>query len=113
MGFREKLARLPPMSIVAGSFAAPAPPAVLDDLRERIARIIARAPPRPPRADPSASELPFVVQRTASGPLYLRRARAAFGSRVGRAPLVAARDADPAILALLALDPAIASCAPR
>jgi hypothetical protein len=137
--FAAKLARLPPMP-GAGAGAAetardpeprpalrpvPDPPAqpvaspaaptrpTLDQLRERIARIVGRAPPPAPRADPSRGELPFVVEHTPSGPLYVRRVRALPAARVGRAPLVAARDADPAMLALLALDPALDGCDPR
>jgi hypothetical protein len=128
--FLTKLARLP-----ASISGAPAPPAAsvpdlvvdvapapiveasgrpsLDDLRDRIARIVARDVPPPPRADPTRGELPFVVQQTKSGPLYLHRARSTLGARVGRAPLCAALHADPAMLALLALDPVLAGCDPR
>jgi len=129
--FLTKLARLPAsiagavpatLSSPAPSVAAPAPSVVasapgarptLDELRDRIARIVARDVPPTPRADPTRGELPFVVQRTASGPLYLHRARSSVGARVGRAPLCAAIHADPAMLALLALDPALAGCDPR
>ena len=85
----------------------------LDELRDRIARIVARDVPPPPRADPTRGELPFVLQHTPTGPLYLHRARSALGARVGRAPLYAAVHADPAMLALLALDPVLAGCDPR
>jgi hypothetical protein len=85
----------------------------LDELRDRIARIVARDVPPPPRADPTRGELPFVLQHTPTGPLYLHRARSALGARVGRAPLYAALHADPAMLALLALDPVLAGCDPR
>src|SRR6185295_14766780 len=85
----------------------------LDELRDRIARIIGRAPAAPPRADPARGELPFVVEHTEHGPLYVHRARVLPAARVGRAPLVAARDADAAMLALLALDPALSACDPR
>ena len=130
--FLTKLARLPASIAGAAPVAASSPalqviapevtPAAapvatarpsLDDLRDRIARIVARDVPPPLRADPTRGELPFVVQRTASGPLYLHRARSPLGARVGRAPLYAALHADPAMLALLALDPAIAGCDPR
>jgi hypothetical protein len=117
--FQSKLARLPPLRGAAVSEAAiplaPAPSGrpSLDDLRDRIARIIARAPAAPPRADPARGELPFVVEHTELGPLYVHRARALPAARVGRAPLVAARDADAAMLALLALDPALSACDPR
>ncbi|WP_437760267.1 ribonuclease H-like domain-containing protein [Sorangium sp. So ce1389] len=82
----------------------------LDELRERISRIVARGAPPTPRADPARGELPFHVEQTPGGPLYVSRTRSLAAARVGRAPLVAARDADPAMLALLALDPALAGC---
>lgn len=82
----------------------------LDELRDRIARIIARAPVAPPRANPAGGELPFFVEHTEHGPRYVRRVRALPAARVGRVPLVSARDADPAMLALLALDPELAGC---
>jgi hypothetical protein len=85
----------------------------LDELRDRIARIVGRAPAPAPRADPSHGELPFVREHTPHGPLYVRRERAVPAARVGRVPLVAARDADAALLALLALDPALSGCDPR
>ena len=92
--------------------AAPNKPS-LDELRARIAALVGHRDPPRPRPDPSAGELPFFVERTASGPLYVRRVRAAPAGRVGRAPLVAARDADPGTLGLLALDPALSTCDPR
>jgi len=131
--FLSKLGRLPPMA----GHESPNPPASgpphrhppprelslpgtpaagrpsLDELRDRIARIVARAPVAAPRANPAGGELPFVVQHTDRGPLYLRRERAVPGARVGRVPLVGARDADQALLALLALDPSIAGCDPK
>ncbi|AUX22933.1 hypothetical protein SOCEGT47_034490 [Sorangium cellulosum] len=100
----------------AASSAPAAPPVAgdarpsLDELRDRISRIVARGAPIAPRADPARGELPFVVERTPGGPLYVSRTRSLAAARVGRAPLVAARDADPAMLALLALDPALAAC---
>jgi uncharacterized protein len=126
--FTAKLARLPPMPGIGDASAASADPAPrpasprdpapsprpsLDQLRERIARIIGRTPVPAPRADPSGGELPFMVEHTAAGPLYVRRVRALPAARVGRVPLVGARDADPAMLALLALDPALDGCDPR
>ncbi|WP_437339006.1 ribonuclease H-like domain-containing protein [Sorangium sp. So ce394] len=90
----------------AGGGARPS----LDELRDRISRIVARGAPPTPRADPARGELPFHVEQTPGGPLYVSRTRSLAAARVGRAPLVAARDADPAMLALLALDPALAGC---
>lgn len=100
----------------AGAEAGPSPVAgkpSLDDLRARIAALVGHKEPPRPRSDPSATELPFVVERTACGPRYVRRVRAAPAARVGRAPLVAARDADPMTLGLLALDPSLGACDPR
>lgn len=88
--------------------AAPRPS--LDDLRDRIATILARGAPPTPRADPTRGELPFVLQQTERGPLYIHRARSGAAARVGRVPLIGARDAEAAMLALLALDPALAAC---
>ncbi|EYF02458.1 ribonuclease H-like domain-containing protein [Chondromyces apiculatus] len=82
----------------------------LDELRERIARIVGRGMPATPRADPTREELPFFLEQTEEGPLYTNRVRSLPAARVGRAPLVAARDAEGAMLALLALDPALAGC---
>jgi hypothetical protein len=92
---------------------APAAPPTLDELRTRIAGILARTPPPVPRADPTRGELPFMCEQTAHGPLYVRRLRSLPGARVGRVPLVGGRDADPAMLALLALDPTLAACGPK
>ncbi|MFT3764286.1 MAG: ribonuclease H-like domain-containing protein [Minicystis sp.] len=122
--FQSKLARLPSMP---GGRPAEAPPPAprapgvpaasarpsLDELRERIARIVAREPAPPPRANPAGGELPFAVEHTEHGPLYVRRERVVPAARVGRVPLVAARDADAAMLALLALDPGLEGCDPR
>lgn len=82
----------------------------LDDLRDRIATILARGAPPTPRADPTRGELPFVLQQTERGPLYIHRARSGAAARVGRVPLISARDAEAAMLALLALDPTLAAC---
>ncbi|MBK8257603.1 MAG: ribonuclease H-like domain-containing protein [Polyangiaceae bacterium] len=94
---------------------APAPPSKpsLDELRARIAALIGHREPLPKPADPSASELPFVVEQTPLGPRYVRRVRAAPAARVGRAPLHTARSADVYTLSLLALDPKIADCDPK
>ena len=92
--------------------AAPAKP-TLDELRARIAALVGHREPVRPRPDPSAGELPFFVEHTPVGPRYVRRVRAAPAARVGRAPLVAARTADPVTLGLLALDPVVGGCDPR
>ncbi len=125
--FQSKLGRLPPLAGAVPLAPSRQPPAraaavvgadgggrpSLDELRDRIARIVARSPPPAPRANPAGGELPFMVELTDRGPLYVRRERAVPGARVGRVPLVGARDADRALLALLALDPSLEGCDPR
>lgn len=124
--FASKLSRLPKMSgeaPVGIATSAPAPALepvnaaaalkskpTLDELRNRISRIVAKVSAPAPRPDPTAAELPFYLERTDLGPLHVRRERAVPAARVGRVPLVAARDAEPAMLSLLALDPNLASC---
>jgi uncharacterized protein len=128
--FHSKLARLPrgpsapsgaPVPAEAGSAGptcAPGAPVpldrgrVLEDLRDRIAHILARTGVAPQRADPSRGDLPFFLEHTDEGPLYVHRKRSGPAARVGRAALVSARFADPAMLALLALDPALSACDP-
>ncbi|HVY49140.1 MAG TPA: ribonuclease H-like domain-containing protein [Minicystis sp.] len=124
--FASKLARLAPVTAAGTSASAGRPretaavatapadrAAVLDELRDRIARIVGRAAPVRPKADPADGELPFAREETELGPRYVRRVRSGPAARVGRAPLVAARFADAAMLALLALDPKLAGCDPR
>jgi uncharacterized protein YprB with RNaseH-like and TPR domain len=114
VNLRSKLARLqmpvtshevPPQE---ASLASP-----LDDLRDRMRAILVRTAiaPRPPAAVDSP-ELPFVTHDTPRGPLHLRSYRLSAAHRMGRVSLLPARDANPELLALLALDPAIASCDP-
>ena len=106
---------------VVAAAAVPGRPS-LDELRDRIASIVARGNPREPRPDPSRSramvegalvELPFTRQDTPSGPLYIHRRRALPGQRIGTASIANAALADPAMLALLALDPTLAGCDPK
>lgn len=123
---KAKLLNLPPMGSALGAPAAaihgaalPLPmPSVgpvvgrpsLDELRERIAKIVGRGAAPEPRPVPTQGELPFMLEQTEHGPLYVRRERTAPAARVGRAPLIAARDAEPSMLALLALDPGLSVC---
>lgn len=90
-----------------------APKPSLDELRDRIAAIVGRGRAPEPRANPTQGELPFVLELRDEGPLYVRREKSAPAARVGRAPLVAARDAEAAMLALLALDPSLSECDPK
>ncbi len=131
----ERAALAPPPSPSVEEDSTPLPPASgerptrapegrpsLDVLRDRIAAIVARGMPRPPRPDPTFSrapvegptgELPFAREDTPAGPLYVHRRRARPGQRIGRASIAAAVLSDPGMLALLALDPAIAACDPK
>ncbi|HSC89987.1 MAG TPA: ribonuclease H-like domain-containing protein [Polyangiaceae bacterium] len=103
-----------------GALAAPVPagpagppPVVphevaLDELRERMARILGRsAPVRTERPPVDWGELPFERLETDSGPVHLRTMRCPITHRVGRVEVEPARAASPELLALLALDPAL------
>jgi hypothetical protein len=67
-----------------------------------------------PKTIPARTEddLPFERLETAAGPLYRRTLRGAGNDRVGIAPIAPGATARADLLALLALDPAIASCDP-
>lgn len=106
----------------APALSPPAAKPTLDELRDRIASIVSRGAPRDPRPDPSFArapvdgplvELPFSRRDTPSGPLYILRKRALAGQRIGTAAIATAAHASAGMLALLALDPAIAGCDPR
>jgi uncharacterized protein YprB with RNaseH-like and TPR domain len=64
----------------------------------------------PPPVD--TCELPFVTTETPLGPLHVRVQRLSGAHRTGHAPVACARDASADLLALLALDPALARCDP-
>jgi hypothetical protein len=86
---------------------------VLDDLRARIQATLERTAPRmrpPPPVD--TVDLPFAVQSTPLGPLHVSTRHLPPAHRAGRAPIRCARDSSAELLALLALDPAIAGCDP-
>jgi uncharacterized protein YprB with RNaseH-like and TPR domain len=110
VSLRSKLSRLE-----SGVSPPSAKADLLADLRARIeatlARTARRAPAPPPPVD--TVDLPFATEETPLGPLHVRVQRLSFAHRTGRMPLAGARDASAEILALLALDPAIASCDPR
>jgi uncharacterized protein YprB with RNaseH-like and TPR domain len=102
----------------SGEDALPADPASrLEALRQRIARILTKPPRVPPKgvvADPSAGDRPFVREETPLGPLYVRTRRLSAAHRVGRACIDAdMSESSAAMLALLALDPSLASLDPR
>lgn len=87
---------------------------LLDDLRRRMDSILARTRAEPARELPRVDfgDLPFCVEETPEGPLHVRTLRLSGAHRVGRAPVTFARTASAELLALLALDPRLASCDP-
>jgi uncharacterized protein YprB with RNaseH-like and TPR domain len=115
--FKQKLARMPAFEPAERPVAAPALP-VDDELgavRARLARVLGPtvAAPRPAEGRDGLRDEAFRVEETPHGPLHVRRALSEAGARVGRVALETAERADPALLALLALDPALAGCAPE
>ncbi len=123
MSLRSKLqrldgSRLQPAPASPAPAASAAPPS-LEDLRRRIAAVLSRgaapspSPPAPRPEDAPSAELPFVAEETAHGTLHVRTLRLSAAHRTGHAPVLPARDASPALLSLLALDPSLAACSPR
>jgi hypothetical protein len=109
------LASAPALAPALASALASAPaetPSLLDDLRRRMDAILTRTRSEPPRELPAVDcpELPFCVERTELGPLHVRTLRLSGAHRVGRIPITGARTASSELLALLALDPRLASC---
>ena len=85
----------------------------LEALRQKIAAILTKAPPvRRRPADPTQGDLPFALESTPEGPLYVRTKRLSPAHRVGRASVSAGKDASAGMLALLALDPTLSPTAP-
>ncbi len=82
---------------------------MLDELRRKMAEILAR-PAAEPRAvvDPSVSDLGFVRHEMPAGPLFSKAARWGPSEHVGRMPLSAGYDASSAMLALVGLSPELA-----
>jgi hypothetical protein len=112
LDFKKKLAHLNPAGISGARPEAGGRRDVLEDLRAKMAEILAReAPPRSPRAKPEESLLPFALEETDHGPLCRRHRVLPPSYHVGRMPVDAARSARAELLALLALDPALAGCA--
>ncbi len=113
MDFKSKLAHL--------NSAAHARPAaahgevagqrnVLDELRDKMAMILAKAPASRPRADASQTSLPFAVETSSRGRVCRRHVILPPSYHVGRMPVDAAKAARSELVALLALDPALARC---
>jgi len=90
-------------------------PTTLADLRERMARVLEKAPaeraPSPPPVD--LPELPFVAEETPLGVLHVRARRLSAAHRVGHVGVLPAKTARPDVLALLALDTSLAGCSPE
>jgi uncharacterized protein YprB with RNaseH-like and TPR domain len=87
---------------------------LLDDLRARIQSALARTALRPrvlPAVD--TTELPFATVETPAGTLHVRTRRLGPTHRTGRFSAMGGHDACAPLLALLALQPALASCDPR
>jgi uncharacterized protein YprB with RNaseH-like and TPR domain len=109
MSLRSKLSRLD------SSGSPPARAQVLDELRSRIQIALERnARHQAPRAraeDPLV-ELPFAILDTPRGPLHVRTRVLSLNHSTGRAPIARGRDANPELLALLALDARLAGCDP-
>lgn len=95
----------------AETLEAAARSTTLDDLRVRMAALLAKTalgpPPPPPAAD--ADDLPFVVETTEEGIRHRRVLPLPSSHRVGRMPILPSRTASSELLALLALDPSLAS----
>jgi len=115
VSLRSKLQRLESATYRRGPASdGPTPPSpTLDDLRRRIEAVLSRGAPSRPAPAVGTAELPFTTVDTALGPLHVRTLQLSAAHRTGRAPLLPARDASPALLSLLALDPSLASCSPR
>jgi uncharacterized protein YprB with RNaseH-like and TPR domain len=95
---------------------APVVDRTLDDLRSQMQALLARSEPtrartliegRPSRARVTLESLPFVACPTSHGPLWQRLELLDAAHHVGRVPVELVTRADPAVLADLALDPAI------
>lgn len=114
MAFLSKLERAVSIQKESPSSKGEAPqPSQLDDLREKMARILGTdAPKEAEKPRDAFTELPFVRKETEHGALYLRRRRLDPAYRLGHADIAHASLANPEVLALLALDPELADCDP-
>ena len=116
MSLKSKLGRLgkrPPITPVA---VAPgdARGETLAQLREQMNAILERPlTPKPPRANPSETQLPFFPHEVNGLIVHRRLERVARSKTVGRIPVDAAADADAQMLSLLALDPRLLAHRPR
>src|SRR5678816_4547636 len=107
MSLRGRLARLPKPSTSSRE-------AILDDLRERMRRVLERTTVVPRASQPVTAEdtdfrLPFFAEETELGTLHRRVMRLSPAHRTGRAPAYASKDADCTLLSLLALDASLSN----
>ena len=93
----------PPLSAVSVAGDA----SKLAELRARMAQILSREPAPAPM--PAPEELPFDRLETERGPLFVRRVGLGSAHRTGRGTPTLARAAESEVLALLALDPSLAT----
>jgi uncharacterized protein len=124
MDLKAKLARLSHPAVpgsasfehaekdASGAVDPDARQAVLVGLRRKMADILSKAPEERPRVDPTIAELPFRMSETPSGPLHSRVERLLPSHHVGRIPVSAAVAARAEALALLSLDPSLATAEP-
>jgi uncharacterized protein YprB with RNaseH-like and TPR domain len=117
VSFHSKLSRLSLPVPAASAKGVPAPVTTsppLDELRARMQAVLERHAKRTPLAPPVAepTELPFAKVETDRGALWIRTQVLSAAHRTGRAPVLAARASSSHVLALLALDPALAACDP-
>jgi len=117
VSFRDKLLRLDPQGLHTSSEPSSDTPRadVLADLRTRIQATLERTARRAPLAPPAVDtvDLPFATLDTPLGPLHVRTQRLSPGHKTGRALLGPGRVASAELLALLALDPSLATCEPE
>ncbi len=86
--------------------------AILDDLRLRMQRILARSVLAPRRHPDASPPLSFESRVGEYGPLYIREKSYSLLHHAGDMPIASARFADRDQLAHFALDPRIAGCDP-
>lgn len=110
----SRLARLPTSGLKTREPREREGEADLDALRARMDAILTRTRAEPARPPPRVddAELPFSVEETAAGPLCSRTVRHGGEHRIGRVPVSPGRCASAGLLALLSLDPRLASCDP-
>ncbi len=120
MSFTKKLGRIkmpaavaPTATSAAAETSAEGSGELLDALRAKMDAILGTSSDATtPPAACAQDDLPFERLETDAGPLHRRTVRGTSSDRVGIAPIAPGAMAHADLLALLALDPAIASCDP-